>query len=77
MKIVIELDEKQKEFLERISMRMGVNYEQVGNQIPLDSLLSMIQDLNGELDNLQQKYRNLMDNIEENYRPKTLKEMYD
>ena len=77
MKIVIELDEKQKEFLERISMKMGVNYEQIGNQIPLDSLLSMIQDLNGELDNLQQKYRNLMDNIEENYKPKTLKEMYE
>jgi hypothetical protein len=37
----------------------------------------MIKDLNVELDKMQQKYRDLIDNIEENYRPKTLKEMYD
>ena len=77
MKIFVELSEKEVDLFERISNKLDVDYEMKGNQIPYDSLMSMIKDLNVELDKTQQKYRDLMDNIEENYRPKTLKEMYD
>lgn len=77
MKIFVELSEKEVDLFERISNKLGVDYEMKGNQIPYDSLMFMIKDLNVELDKMQQKYRDLIDNIEENYRPKTLKEMYD
>jgi hypothetical protein len=77
MKIVVELEEKQTELLKRISDKLGVDYEMKGNQIPCDSLFYMIEDLNIELDEQEEKYKNLVEDINDNYRPITPKEMYD
>ena len=76
MKIYIELSEKENELFNRISNKVGVDYEIKGNQIPFDSLICMIKDLNIELDNIQKKYENLLEDLEENYKPKTAKEIY-
>lgn len=76
MNLILKLNERETELLERISTKMGVDYEQKANEIPIDSLLDIIKDLNVELDRAEQKYRNFVDVVNENYRPLTNKEMY-
>ena len=77
MNLILKLNERETELLERISTKMGVDYEQKANEIPVDSLLDIIKDLNVELDRAEQKYRNFVDVVNENYRPLTSKEIYD
>lgn len=77
MELILKLNERESELLERISKKMGVDYEQKANEIPVDSLLDIIKDLNVELDRAEQKYRNFVDVVNENYRPLTSKEIYD
>lgn len=76
MKIYIELNENDIELFERISTQMGVDYEIKANQIPVDSLLNIIKDLNLELDRAERKYNNFVDMVNENYKPLTAAEIH-
>lgn len=61
----IKLDEKEKKFIEKASDRTITNYELEGDFIPVDSLMSCIEDLLVEVDVLQEKVEDLKEEMRE------------
>ncbi len=53
----------------------GVDYEITGNKIEPEKLLYAIDDLVGEIDILKDKLEELEEDIQENYRPLTKREL--
>jgi hypothetical protein len=52
------------------------DYEAIGDFIPSESIEPMLEDLLLEIDRLQEKYNDLEQNINDNYRAITPAEMY-
>ena len=52
------------------------DYEAIGDFIPSESIESMLEDLLLEIDRLQEKYEDLEQDLQENYRAITPAEMY-
>lgn len=52
------------------------DYDIIGNLIPAENLMSIVEDLLVEIDTLNERYEDLEKTVEENYRPFTPKEMY-
>lgn len=70
------LNNEEKEFIEELSNLTGVDYEIIDNTFPMDSFLSILKDLKYEIGKRDEKIENLQENIKENYRPITDKELY-
>jgi hypothetical protein len=69
----LKIDEELKE---RILETTDVNYEWLGDFLPMDSFLSLIKDLLIEVDKKNEELEALKQRIEDCYRPLTAKEMY-
>ena len=52
------------------------DYDIIGNLIPAENLMSIVEDLLVEIDTLNERYEDLEKTVEENYRPFTQKEIY-
>lgn len=45
------------------------NYEKVGDFLPYDSIIPMFEDLLAEIHHLEEKYEDLENDLESNYKP--------
>jgi hypothetical protein len=52
------------------------DYEIIGNLIPAENLMTIVEDLLMEIDTLNEKYEDLEKEVEENYKPYTKEELY-
>lgn len=68
-----KLNEYEEELIENLSNETGVDYELIGDMFPMESFIPLLKDLQYELENYKEKYENL----KENSRPITNKELYD
>ena len=64
-----KLNETEYQRIQKISDLTNTDYELNGNFIPVENLLSVIEDLVYELNNLEEKYKDLEEDLEENYKP--------
>lgn len=61
----LEIDEDLKAKIENIT---GIDYDFKGNYLPSESITSIIEDLISEIDKLEEKYTDLEQDLEDNYR---------
>lgn len=73
-----KLDEKELELMKRVSAITITDYE-VDNKgyIEIESLICAIEDLEYEIDRLNEKYEDLKQDIEDNYKPISRMEQVD
>lgn len=64
-----KLNESEYQRIQTVSNLTNTDYELNGNFIPVESLLSIIEDLVYELNNLEEKYNDLEEDLETNYKP--------
>ena len=64
-----KLNENEYQRIQRVSDLTNTDYELNGNFIPVENLLSVIEDLVYELNNLEEKYKDLEEDLETNYKP--------
>lgn len=69
----LEIDEKLKDKIEKIT---STDYDFKGNFLPSESITSIFEDLICEIDRLEEKYEDLEQDLEDNYRPIPLSEQY-
>jgi hypothetical protein len=67
----LEIDEDLKTKIEKIT---GIDYDFKGNYLPSESITSIIEDLISEIDKLEEKYSDLEQDLEDNYRPISVSE---
>lgn len=72
-----KLSEKEQEIVKKISKITFEDYEVLGDFIPVTSLFSMAEDMLYEYDNLEEKYNDLEQDLENNYKPLSPAELYD
>ena len=65
-----KLEDSELEKINAISKITCTDYELLGNFIPVESLMSVIDDLLVENENLEEKYKDLEQELEENYQLK-------
>ena len=68
-----KMSEYDEELIDFLSNETGVDYEIIGNMFPMESFIPLLKDLKYELEKYKEKYENL----KENSRPITNKELYD
>ena len=78
------VDESNYEILERVSKLTLTDYEirwfdkkNIYGYIETDNLISMLEDLLCEIDTLEEKYKDLEQDIEDNYKRLTYEEQID
>ena len=69
----LEIDKELKTKIENIT---GVDYEFKDNFLPSENIVSIFEDLIYEIDRLEEKYEDLEKDLEENYRPIPVSELY-
>lgn len=67
----LEIDEDLKTKIKKIT---GIDYDFKGNYLPSESITSIIEDLISEIDKLEEKYSDLEQDLEDNYRPISVSE---
>ena len=72
-----KLNEKEKEIMGKVSNETFTDYELEGDFIPVDSLMSAIEDLLLEVEHQQECYEDLERDLEDNYRPISQAEQYE
>ena len=72
----LKLDNDEFKMIERASNITCTDYDLMGNFIPVESMLSIIEDLILEIDRLEENYKDLENDLESNYRPLTNRELY-
>lgn len=70
-----KLNEKEKQIIEEIVKITSTDYELLGNFIPVDSFISIIEDMKCEYEMQKEKYEDLERDLESNYKPLTPSEM--
>lgn len=60
----LEIDEKLKDKIEKITI---TDYDFKGNFLPSESITSIFEDLIYEIDRLEEKYKDLEQDMEDNY----------
>jgi DNA gyrase/topoisomerase IV subunit A len=63
--VYFKLDEKEKKYIEQASDRTITNYEIEGDFIPVDALMSCIEDLLAEVDYLEERVEDLKEEMRE------------
>jgi hypothetical protein len=69
----LKIDEAALKKIQEITM---TDYEAEGSFLPSDAVNDIIEDLLLEIDRLQEKYEDLEQNLEENYKPIPVSEQY-
>ena len=72
-----KLNNDELERIKEVSRITFTDYELESGFIPVDSMMSAIEDLLIEVDRLEEKYSVLERDLEENYRPLNNNELYD
>lgn len=70
----IKIDSDLYKKIQAITM---TDYDAIGDFIPSESIIPMLEDLLCEIDRLEEKYEDLERNLQDNYRQITPAEMYD
>jgi hypothetical protein len=70
----LENDELEK--INKASKITCTDYELLGNFIPTESMLSVIEDLLIEIDKLEEKLKDIEQDRDDNYKPYTKEELY-
>ena len=71
-----KLDNDELERINRVSKMTLTDYELKGNFIPVESMMSAIEDLLIEIDRLEEEKKDREQDIEDNYRLYTKEELY-
>ena len=71
-----KLDGRDFNLLREIERRTFTDYEILGNFIPVDSFISIIEDLVTEIELLEEKVEDLKEDMEQNYKPISVSEQY-
>lgn len=69
-----KLDEDDLKLINKISKLTLTNYEVTGDFIPVDSLISVIEDLMVEYDGISEEFEDYKQYVDYNYRPLTIAE---
>ncbi|MBE6156953.1 MAG: hypothetical protein E7161_04355 [Firmicutes bacterium] len=72
----LKLDNKELEKLKRASDITSTDYELLGNLMPAKNMMSVIEDLLYEIDRLEEKYDDLKNDMESNYKAIPIAEQY-
>lgn len=67
----LEIEEELKTKIKNIT---GIDYDFKGNFLPSESITSIFEDLISEIDKLEEKYSDLKQDLEDNYRPISVSE---
>lgn len=70
----IEINE---ELLQKVTNITNFTYKSKGDFIAYEDIISIIEDLITEYDVLQEKYEDFKQEVEDNFKPLTNKELYD
>ena len=74
--ISYKLNDKELELIKKAEKITCCDYGRKENMLDADMFISIIEDLLYELDILQEKYDDFKQNVEDNYKPITDKELY-
>lgn len=69
------LSEKEKELIKKIEKETNTKYLS-GDMLQIESMMSIIEDLKNELDVQKEKYEDLEQNMQDNYKLKSPSELY-
>ena len=67
--IYYRLNDEQKELINNISEITLTDYESLGDFIEIEKIWNIIEDLKCSYGNLEEKYEDLVRDVEDNYRP--------
>ena len=68
-KIYYELDEKEKRVIDRASDLTFTDYQLRGNDIEIETFITIIEDLICEVEHQKEKYEDLEQDLRDNYEP--------
>lgn len=71
-----KLDDRELATINKVAKMSLTDYELEGNMIPVDSLICAIEDLLIEIGRLEEKYNDLEEDMNENYKPIGANEMF-
>ncbi len=71
-----KLNDDELERMFKLSKITMTDYELIGNFAPVENLMAAIEDLLIELDKAEEKYKDLEEQLRENYRPISVAEQY-
>lgn len=77
MKEYRRLSEEEQRIIDDVKKRTITDYEQIGEFIPVDSFISIIEDLMCEIERLEERYEDSENDKESNYRHLTPAELID
>lgn len=77
MKEYWRLSEEEQRIIDEVKKRTITDYEQLGDFIPVESFISIIEDLMNEVGRLEEKYEDLENDVESNYRKVPVEEQID
>jgi len=71
-----QMNDKEVELMGRIfeSIPTHSDYKVKGNYIPIESFISIIEDLYGEVEHLQEELEDLKQDMHDNYKPISMQE---
>ena len=73
-KVFVNIEEK---LYERVSSLTMTDYGKRGNEVSIDSLISMIEDLLGEYGRLEEELEDTINDMESNYKPIPIGDLYN
>lgn len=71
------LDEYEQKLIKKVQERTITDYEVKGEFVPVDSFISMLEDLLAEVDRLEEEKEDIERDKEDNYRKVTIEEQID
>jgi hypothetical protein len=71
------LDEYEQKLIKKVQERTITDYEVKGEFVPVDSFISMLEDLLAEVDRLEEEKEDLERDMQDNYRKVTVEEQID
>lgn len=73
-KVFVNIEEK---LYERVSSLTMTDYGKRGNEVSVNSLISMIEDLLGEYGRLEEELEDTINDMESNYKPIPVGDLYN
>lgn len=63
------MDLDDADLMENVAKVTGIDYELLGDFVPVESLIHAIEDLMYEIDRLEEKIEDIEQDVEDNYKP--------